>query len=461
MEGTTYTVKAGDTLSRIASQYGVGLDKISGYKSGDPNKIGVGEVLKIGTTPPAPVNTINAANLGGTALKTPAPAAPLTGYDALIAGTDAAIANLTPKVTEGAADIKAKYDRLGELPEERADAYKKEGVYDKQAAYQKEVNNIKQKEVAYLARVDKIRNSNPTGALEAGQNIELDRVSKDWAIEKAALTISAAFLQDDYTLAKSIVDDRVKAETEGLEQELEGLKFFYSENSNTLSDEKKNRLEFQIQQIEDEKAEKESLLSSIGEIQMEAASNGAPSSTIVAIGKSPDVTSAITAAGNYIGLLERQKEARIAAGDGSGGGSGTVALTPDDKRNLIGGGWTEAEIGALPAAIAASGIDAVLNAPGMSDAKRLALKKVYGMDTKTYKTRADAEAKVNELGVDKVLSTVYGMDELKQFADATGSSSWWKPKGVDVGNYYKTDAAKQKAIDLYIQKWTRDGEYKQ
>lgn len=459
MAEQTYTVKAGDTLSRIASQYGVGINNVSGYASGDPNKIGVGEVLKIGTRDIPPANTVNAQNLGGTPLKT-APTAPVTGYDALIASSDAVVKNLEGKVATDATAIQGKYDKLGDVAKSRAEGYADEGVYDKKAVYQRELNTIKQKELAYLARVDKLRNNNPTGALEEGQNIEIDRVTKDWAIEKAALSISAAFAQDDYTLAKSIVDDRITAETEGLNAELKGLEFFYTQNYNQLSDEKKNILQFQMQQISDEKAEKEALLSRIGEIQLEAASNGAPSSVITAIGRAEDSTSAITSAGNYIGLLERQKEQRIAS-EGSGGGSGTVSLTPDDKRNLQGGGWTAEEIAALPAAVAASGVDAVLNAPGMTDAKRLALKKVYGMDTKVYKTRADAEAEVAAKGVDTVLKTIYSDAELKQQADAAGSSSWWKPRSFDIGNYFKTDAAKQKAIDLYIQKYTKDGIYKQ
>lgn len=43
-----YDVQSGDTLSGIASKFGVGMGDITGYKSGDPNKIGVGEKLSIG-----------------------------------------------------------------------------------------------------------------------------------------------------------------------------------------------------------------------------------------------------------------------------------------------------------------------------------------------------------------------------------------------------------------------------
>lgn len=44
----TYKVQQGDTLSAIASKYGVSTKDITGYSSGNPNLIKVGEVLTIG-----------------------------------------------------------------------------------------------------------------------------------------------------------------------------------------------------------------------------------------------------------------------------------------------------------------------------------------------------------------------------------------------------------------------------
>ncbi|RYQ18668.1 GH25 family lysozyme [Bifidobacterium pseudolongum] len=54
--GRTYTVVAGDTLSGIAAKLGVSPSAISGYRSGNPNLIYPGEVLKIngGNTAPKP-----------------------------------------------------------------------------------------------------------------------------------------------------------------------------------------------------------------------------------------------------------------------------------------------------------------------------------------------------------------------------------------------------------------------
>lgn len=392
MAQQTYTVKQGDTLSKVASSYGVSLSDITGYASGDPNKIGIGENLTINTRDIPPANTINATNLNSQPYKVP-PTTPTTAYDGLIKSSEAAITGLETDVNKDKESIKGKYTRLGQLPTEQADAYKKEGVYDKRGAYNNAVNTINQKELAYQTRIDKIRNSNPTGALEEGQNIEIDRLTKDWAVEKAALSISAAFLKDDYELAKSIVDDRISAETDGLKNELAGLEFFYSQNYNSLTDEKKKVLEFQIQNIQDEKAAKENALKEIGAIQLAAAENGAPTSVIVGIGKAGDLTQAISAAGSWIDQTIDRK--------GGGSGSGTVDLAPEDERTLTGAGFSKQDIKDLQKAVAQFGFQATID--GITDpAQKAAVKKVYGI--------AEPEKPKFELTREAV-ATLYGIQD--------------------------------------------------
>lgn len=446
---TTYTVKPGDTLSQIAQTYGVDMGGITGYKSGDLNKIGAGEVLNINAPTLPPANTINAPDLNTQPYKV-MPPAPVTAYDGLIKSSEAAITTLASDTKTGMEDIKNKYTRLGQLPTEQADAYKKEGVYDKRGVYTNAVNTINQKELAYQTRIDKIRNNNPTGALQEGQQIEMDRITKDWAIEKAALSISAAFLKDDYELAKSIVDDRISAETDSLKNELAGLEFFYSQNYNQLSDEKKQLLEFQMKNIQDEKDAKENTLREIGALQLAAAENGAPSSVVVGIGKATDLTQAISAAGSWIDQTIDRK--------GTGTGSSTVDLAPEDERLLTGAGFSTQDIGDLPRAVAAYGVDAVINALD-TPAKKAAVRKVYGIQE--YKTRANVESEVDQIGVDLIINTLFEDDQkaLEQLAKESGFASWWKPSSSEVKKFLKSDVARTYAIDQYIEKYRQEGKY--
>lgn len=55
--GIKYTVKSGDTLSSIANRFGVSVNDITGYSSGNPNLIYQGEVLTIGGGAKAPATT--------------------------------------------------------------------------------------------------------------------------------------------------------------------------------------------------------------------------------------------------------------------------------------------------------------------------------------------------------------------------------------------------------------------
>ena len=84
MEGTSYTVKPGDTLSAIAKQLGVPMASITGYRSGNPNLIYPGEKLSIagtgmmggGTTTTPQTGGTNGGTSGITDSGSPPPSAP-------------------------------------------------------------------------------------------------------------------------------------------------------------------------------------------------------------------------------------------------------------------------------------------------------------------------------------------------------------------------------------------------
>ena len=135
----TYTVKAGDTLSAIAARYGVNINQITGYKSGNPNLIYPGEVLTIGggqagqvgqidtrqyiQDPTNPNASIPNPNYGKTIPTTiPAPIKPITqpgGVGEGITPTPTPIPMPTPEITPPTKEIPTSED-----------LFKKYGIYD-------------------------------------------------------------------------------------------------------------------------------------------------------------------------------------------------------------------------------------------------------------------------------------------------------------------------------------------
>lgn len=317
----TYQVRQGDTLSQIASNYGVGLDAISGYASGDPNKIGVGENLSINTPDPAPVNRINAADLGQPSLTIP-PSVTSTkklSLQSMADSTTEKISSLETKVSDDEKEIRSTYQKLGQQAVKRTEAYASEetpfGTVNEAQKELSDINaTIKRKELAYRRSVERIQEENPTGQLAEGQRLAIEKLDREWAREAADLSLIAEVKLGNFNAAKGIIDEKVDAETEDLQTRLAELSLFYSQNYNKLTDLQKTQLQQETAIVSDELETVRAREAQIGALQLEAARNGAPTATILAIGKATDVTTAISAAGSYI----EKKET---------GGSGSAAFS--------------------------------------------------------------------------------------------------------------------------------------
>lgn len=97
-----------------------------------------------------------------------------------------------------------------------------------------------------------------------------------------------------------------------------------------------------------------------------------------------------TANAGYFELSEGQsrydKDGNVVASKGKTyapgtGGGGSVSLTADDKRTLLGGGWSESDISTLEAGIRSEGLQSVIaaeKAAGATPAQIKALQKAYG-----------------------------------------------------------------------------------
>lgn len=98
---------------------------------------------------------------------------------------------------------------------------------------------------------------------------------------------------------------------------------------------------------------------------------------------------------------------------GTGGGGTSVRLTPEDKRTLVGGGWTEADIASIESDVRANGLEAVITqakSNGASTSQINALRKAYG-------ATADTEQFLNK----EYFRSLFGEDKLKEAAKEAGS----------------------------------------
>lgn len=311
----TYSVQAGDSLSSIAQKYGTTASNITGYRSGNPNLIYPGENLTVTkgpanpaqTTPPAPLptgpaNTVGASNLTVTPYVTPSPQASTAtaGLLALAKNTSDKINQLQPVVDQGKTDITAISNKLAQEPSQQNALYESSGVNADNVAVQDTQTKIDSLDTNYQAQIDQVKNSNPTGQLSTGQQIQLNAITKDYASAKANLSIVLSTQQGNYTRAKSLVDAKITAETDALKQQLSTLTNFYNENYSQLTTAQKDLVTQQTNILTQQLSDTKSTLSTIGTIQIDAAKGGAPASVIEAIGNASDVTTATTLAGEYL-----------------------------------------------------------------------------------------------------------------------------------------------------------------
>ncbi len=132
------------------------------------------------------------------------------------------------------------------------------------------------------------------------------------AAELADLSLIQSARNNDLLTAQSIVDRKIKLEFEPIEQQLEFAKFFYEQNKDMFNKADQRAFELKIQSDEREYTEKITAAKTLQDTKlqaiMEAQKNGAPNSVLMAIQAATSPELALSAAGQYVGLLDRQMQ---------------------------------------------------------------------------------------------------------------------------------------------------------
>lgn len=260
---------------------------------------------------PKPVNSIPAAELGKNT-KTystyfPAPTASAGLAETATASKDAYLSSIAGETDTLVADqaagkgaIQGLLGRLGMSAGKKADLYESSGLNSDRKAIDELTSQMEATGRNFDKQIETIQNTNPEGKLVSGVNIDINNLTRQKAATLADQAIVLNARTRNYDTAKSIIDTKADAETEDLRTQLQGLQFFYSENAQNLDTNKRTLLQEQIDAANREYQTAHDLRTQIGQVQLQAASNGAPVSVVSAIGRSGDWEGALRAAGGYL-----------------------------------------------------------------------------------------------------------------------------------------------------------------
>lgn len=193
----------------------------------------------------------------------------------------------------------AIYQSLGLIPTEQANDYESSGVNQDQQDVTDITNDMAATGRSFDKQIEAVQ-ANPLGRFGGGVDIVSNALTQQKASTLADQAIVLNARTNNLNTAKSIVDQKVAAETDQLKTQLQGLQYFYSQNASNLSDDQKTLLTDKISDAQNEYDTATANRTAVGLVQLEAARNGAPTSVVTQIGQAQDEQSAIAAAGGYL-----------------------------------------------------------------------------------------------------------------------------------------------------------------
>lgn len=208
--------------------------------------------------------------------------------------SQAEIDRLQKEKEAGASDIASLVESIGGQASDKVKAYEDTGLLESKKSIDKIRSDMEAKNLATRRQIEQITNSNPTGMVGAGAQGEITRLERENASYQADQAITLSALNRDFETAKSFIDAKIDAETEGLKAQLEAKKFFYQENKDSFT--KAEDRQYKAMLTADERAYNEERDSKkvLEDLRVEAMKNAseqnAPDSIITAIAsaKTPD-----------------------------------------------------------------------------------------------------------------------------------------------------------------------------
>lgn len=199
------------------------------------------------------------------------------------------------KITERLADF------LGSRQGERAltdTAYTEAGVDTAKAKLTDVNNRINAIDVRAQNQIKKLEQAG--GGLTSGFNVEVDRITRGAAIDKADLYLEKLVAQGDYDLATEIADRKVALQLEEDQNKYEQLKFAYDENKEQFNKAEQRQYEFMLDDYKNKLDQEKEDKKAINELAINASQNGAPSGLVQQALKAKTQGEVVSLIGQYL-----------------------------------------------------------------------------------------------------------------------------------------------------------------
>lgn len=193
-------------------------------------------------------------------------------------------------------------------------------------------------------KIEEIQQKNPTGMFGQGGQREIDRINRENASYQADQAIKLSALGRNYDRAKSFIDAKIDAETEGMKAQLEARKFTYENTKDDFTKAEQRKIEADLRNEQRAYDETKANKLATNNIALKYLEEGGDPNTAQKIANATDIGEAFSLTGGIIGAkavaerIKLQAEAQAKApitGEWASVINGAVGLVANTKKDTV------------------------------------------------------------------------------------------------------------------------------
>lgn len=250
--------------------------------------------VKAVSIPQTPISTTAEGITGATT----ALAETTKANDALQRAEDAKVAEAQAKTNESKSSLTSLMQKITGVQESRGALEQNAGIDKKTTSYNTALTSL---EGSQRAQTNEIRalDSQP-GLTTAGKAAAAQAINRKYAFEQADMSLILSVANRDLVSAQSMVDKKIQLALEPLKTQLDFTKLFYDDNKADLNKEEERAFQTKIKELDNSFKLTEAFEKRKGDIQLKLLEAGAPTSTVLAVGKATNDNDLLSATGTSL-----------------------------------------------------------------------------------------------------------------------------------------------------------------